>query len=179
MTIKVDDSISLELLDDIHAVPILNIIEANRNYLREWLPWVDNMQTIGDFKNYIANCKKQHDEGSDLGYVIIFNKNIVGRIGLHNIDQQNKIASIGYWLDENYTGKGIISKSCKAIINYAYRTLDLNRIEIKCGIRNNKSRAIPEKLGFKQEGILREAELVNNTFIDLYIFSMLKNEWAG
>jgi ribosomal-protein-serine acetyltransferase len=179
MTIKVDESISLELLDDIHAVPILNIIEANRNYLREWLPWVDNMQTIGDFKNYISKCKKQHNEGSDLGYVIIFNKTVVGRIGLHNIDQQNKIASIGYWLDENYTGKGIIIKSCKAIINYAYHTLNLNRIEIKCGTGNNKSKSIPEKLGFKKEGILSQAEMVNNTFIDLYIFSMLKNEWAG
>jgi ribosomal-protein-serine acetyltransferase len=179
MTIKVDESISLELLDDIHAVPILNIIEANRNYLREWLPWVDNMQTIGDFKNYISKCKKQHNEGSDLGYVIIFNKTVVGRIGLHNIDQQNKIASIGYWLDENYTGQGIITKSCKAIINYAYHTLNLNRIEIKCGTGNNKSKSIPEKLGFKKEGILCQAEMVNNTFIDLYIFSMLKNEWAG
>jgi ribosomal-protein-serine acetyltransferase len=179
MTIKVDDSISLELLDDIHAVPILNIIEANRDYLKEWLPWVDNMQIIDDFKNYIAKCKKQHVEGSDLGYVIILKKTVVGRIGLHNIDQQNKIASIGYWLDENYTGKGIISKSCKAIINYAYNTLNLNRIEIKCDTGNNKSRSIPEKLGFKKEGILRQAEMVNNTFIDLYVFSMLKNEWAG
>jgi ribosomal-protein-serine acetyltransferase len=178
MTIKVDPSISLELLDDIHALPILNLIEASRNYLREWLPWVDNMQTIGDFKNYIAKSKKQHNEGSDFGYLIIFNKTAVGRIGIHNIDHQNKIASIGYWLDENYTGKGIITKSCKAIINYAYNTLDLNRIEIKCATGNNKSRSIPEKLGFTKEGILREGELINNTFIDLYIFSMLKNEWT-
>jgi ribosomal-protein-serine acetyltransferase len=179
MTIKVDDNILLELLDNSHALPVLNLIEANRNYLKEWLPWVDNMQTIGDFKNYIDKCKVQHVEGSDLGYVIILKKNIVGRIGLHNIDHQNKIASIGYWLDEKFTGKGIISKSCKAVINYAYHTLNINRIEIKCGTGNNKSRAIAEKLGFKKEGILREAELVNNTFIDLYIFSMLKNEWAG
>lgn len=179
MTIKVDDNILLELIDNTHALPVLNLIEANRNYLKEWLTWVDNIQTIGDFKNYIAKCKLQHEEGSDLGYVIIFNKIVAGRIGLHNIDHQNKIASIGYWLDENYTGKGIISKCCKAIINYAYDTLNINRIEIKCGTGNNKSKAIPEKLGFKKEGILREAELVNNTFIDLYIFSMLKKEWAG
>ncbi len=177
MTIKVDDSISLELLDDTHAVSIIKIIEVNRNYLKEWLPWVDNMQTIGDFKNYIAKCKMQHNEGSDFGFVIFFQKNTVGRIGLHNIDHQNKIASIGYWLDENYTGKGIITKSCKAIMNYAYQSHDINRIEIKCGTGNNKSSAIPHKLGFKNEGILRQAEMVNNNFIDLYIFSMLKSEW--
>ena len=103
MIIKVDENILLELLDNTHALPVLNLIEANRNYLKEWLLWVDNMQTIGDFKNYITKCKKQHDEGSDLGYVIILNKTVVGRIGLHYIDHQNKIASIGYWIDENYT----------------------------------------------------------------------------
>ena len=53
----------------------------------------------------------------------------------------------------------------------------LNRIEIKCAVGNNKSRAIPQKLQFKQEGILRQAELLNGKFIDLYLYAMLKEEW--
>lgn len=55
--------------------------------------------------------------------------------------------------------------------------MDLNRIEIKAAVKNFKSQAIPEKLNFKKEGILRQAEFVNNEFIDLFIYSILKNEW--
>ncbi len=177
MNIKVDGTIFLELPDDKHAAPTFNLIDTNRHYLREWLPWVDNMRSIEIFKNYILKCKKESEQGSDFGYVIIFNEVAAGRIGIHNIDQQNKIASIGYWLAEDFAGKGIITKSCKAIINYGFDTLGLNRIEIKCGTGNFKSKAIPMRLNFKEEGIIRQGEFVNNKFIDLLVFSMLKSEW--
>jgi ribosomal-protein-serine acetyltransferase len=175
--IKVDNTITLELLDDKHAATVFNLIDNNRHYLREWLPWVDNMRGIEDFKNYILKCKKESELGSDFGYVIIFNDAVVGRIGIHNIDQQNKIASIGYWLAEDFAGKGIITKSCKAIIDYVFDELGLNRIEIKCGTGNFKSKAIPMRLHFNEEGIVRQGEFVNNKFINLFIFSMLKTEW--
>ena len=176
MMIKVDDSIYLELLDDKHAEATFKLIDANRNYLKEWLPWVDNMQTIDNFKNYISNTKKQSAAGTDYGYVIFFNNNITGRIGIHYIDCQNKMASLDYWLGENFAGNRIVTKSCKAIINYAFTVLNLNRIEIKCATKNYKSKAIAERLNFKQEGILKKAELVNGKFIDLYLFAMLKSE---
>jgi ribosomal-protein-serine acetyltransferase len=177
MMIKVDDTISLELLDDKHAVPVFNLIDNNRHYLREWLPWVDNMCSIENFKNYILKCKKESEQGRDFGCVIIYNGTVAGRIGIHNIDKQNKIASIGYWLAKDFAGKGIITTSCKALINYAFDALDVNRIEIKCGTANFKSKAIPMRLNFTEEGIIRQGEFVNNKFIDLFIFSMLKNEW--
>ncbi len=87
------------------------------------------------------------------------------------------MASLGYWLGENFAGNGIITKSCKAMINYAFTTLNLNRIEIKCATKNYKSKAIAERLHFKQEGILKQVELVNEKFINLYLFVMLKSEW--
>jgi ribosomal-protein-serine acetyltransferase len=177
MIIKADDTITLELIDDKHAAPVFDLIDNNRHYLRAWLPWVDNMRGIDNFKNYILKCKKESEQGSDFGYVVIHNNVVAGRIGIHNIDQLNKIASIGYWLAKDFAGKGIITKSCKAIIDYAFNVLDLNRIEIKCGTGNFKSKAVPERLGFKQEGIVRQGEFVNNNFIDLFIFSMLKTEW--
>ena len=55
----------------------------------------------------------------------------------------------------------------------------LNRIELKTAVKNLKSQAIPNKLNFKKEGILRQAEFVNNEFVDLYIYSMLKEDWQA
>ena len=178
MIIKVNDIISLELLDEKHAEPVYHLIDENRNYLNQWLPWVEHMQSITDFKNYISKTKNQYNAGTDIAFVIIYKNEPAGRIGLHYIDLQNKSASIGYWLGQNFEKKGIIITCCKELINYAFSTLELNRLEIKCGTGNLKSSAIPERLLFKKEGIIREGEYVNNTFIDLFLFSMLKNEWV-
>lgn len=177
MIIRVDDTISLEFLEEIHAESLFNLVNGNRAYLREWLPWVDQMQTVANFTYYISDTKKRVADKTDFGYAIIIDKNIVGRIGLHHINYQNRIAEIGYWLADGLQGKGIMTKSCTAIIDHAFKDLGLNRIEIKCGIGNVKSRAIAERLHFKQEGILRQAELLNGQFIDLYLYSMLKEEW--
>jgi ribosomal-protein-serine acetyltransferase len=177
MRIQVDDTISLEFLEEIHAESLLNVVNANRSYLREWLPWVDQMQTVANFTHYIIDTKKRALAETDFGYAIIIDKNIVGRIGMHHINQQNKIGEIGYWLADGLQGRGIITKSCKALINHGFTELGLNRIEIKCGVGNDKSRAIAEKLQFKPEGILRQAELLNGKFIDLYLYAMVKDDW--
>ena len=137
------------------------------------------MQSVNDFNGYIDYCKKQLQEGTDYGYVILLNYKIVGRIGIHYIDQQNKTGSIGYWLGEEFQGKGIVTKACTALRHYTFTVLRLNRIEIKCGTKNCKSAAIPERLGFTKEGVLRQAEWVNDKFIDLNLYSLLKNEWKS
>lgn len=177
MKIQVDEIISLEFLEEIHAESLLNVVNANRIYLREWLPWVDHMHTVANFTQYITDTKKRAADKTDFSYAIIIDKNIVGRIGLHHINHQNKIGEIGYWLADGLQGRGIITRCCKAIINHGFTQLGLNRIEIKCGTGNDKSRAIPEKLQFKPEGILRQAEWLNGKFIDLYLYAMLKEEW--
>lgn len=179
MKIQVDENTSLELLEEIHAASLLDLVNANRSYLRTWLPWVDQMQTIDNFTHYICDTKRRAAEKTDYGYAIIIDKNIVGRIGLHNINYPNRIAEVGYWLADDFQGRGIMTNCCKALINHCFEQLGLNRIEIKCGIGNDKSRAIPEKLQFRQEGILQEAELLNGKFIDLYLYAMLKNEWRA
>jgi ribosomal-protein-serine acetyltransferase len=175
--IKIDEQISLELINDQHAEPLLTLVNKNRAYLHRWLPWVDYMQTVENFQTYIHRCKIQLEEGTDLGYVILHNKSVAGRIGLHYINLLNRQGAIGYWIGEEFSGKGIVTKSCQAIINICFRDLKLNRVELKCGMGNKKSVAVAERLNFTHEGVLREAELVNDQFIDLNLFSILKKEW--
>lgn len=178
MKIQVDENISLEFLDEIHAESLFNVVYSNREYLREWLPWVDNMQTVANFSYYISDSKRRAEAKSDFGFAIILDKNIIGRIGMHHINQQNKIGEIGYWLADGQQGKGIVTNCCKAMIKFGFTELQLNRIEIKCGVGNHRSRAIAEKLKFKEEGILREAEWLNGNFINLHLYAMLKAEWG-
>lgn len=179
MTIIVDDNIKLEMTSEKFAAQLFSIINNNREHLSEFLPWVENMKSITDIKHYLQNCERLYEDKKEVSFIIMMNETPVGRIGLHHLNLQNKIGSIGYWIDKNAEGKGIITKSCIKLTSYGFEQLELNRIEIKAAVRNVKSQAIPENLNFTKEGVLREAEFVNNEFIDLFLYSILKKEWKS
>lgn len=177
MTITIDQNLRLELTAQKHAEGLFNALNSSREHLAEFLPWVPNMQSVDDFTNYIRNCELLYQQGMEVSFVIIFNEQTVGRIGLHYLNLFNENAAIGYWLTENAQGQGVMIRSCKALINYGFKELGLHRIELKAATSNFKSQAIPRKLGFQQEGIIRQAEKVNGKFLDLVLYSMIDEEW--
>lgn len=176
MIIKINRNIKLELIGEKHAQQIFEMIDKNRICLREWLSFVDKMQTIEFAENFVKGTMQRNNNGIEYAFVIFEDDQAIGRIGVYKIDPQNKIGEIGYWLVENAQGKGIILQSCKTIIDFCFKELELNRIEIKCGTGNLKSKIIPEKLNFTYEGIVRQGEFLNNNFIDLAIYSLLKSD---
>ena len=173
MTIKIDDKIRIDLIEEKHTQPIFEMVNNNRNHLRPWLPFVDRMQTVDFTQNFVKGTMQRNKEGNEFAFVIIDNDKMVGRVGVYKIDSQNKIGEIGYWIIENSQGKGIITMSCKALIDFCFNDLRLNRIEIKCGTENLKSKTIPERLNFTNEGIIRQGELLYDKFIDLNLYSLL------
>jgi ribosomal-protein-serine acetyltransferase len=178
MILPIDDYLALELLDRRHAAPLLALVQANRPHLRAWLPWVDQMQTEEQFGFFITSSKKRHEQKCEFPLVINAGGQLAGRIGVYYIDSYNRIGSIGYWLGEAFQGRGIITRACRTLIPYAFDELGLNRLEIKCGTGNTRSQGIPERLGFTKEGVIRQGERLYERFIDLYLYSMLKEEWA-
>lgn len=161
-----------------YAEPLYAIINSNRAHLSKFLPWVESMQSVEDFSGYIKNSELLYQQIKEVSFAILLDEIPVGKIGLHYINNQDKNASIGYWLSKNAEGKGIVSSSCAALITYGFQELNLHRIEIKVAADNLKSQAIAERLHFKKEAVLRQAEWVNNQFIDLLIYSMLDFEWV-
>jgi ribosomal-protein-serine acetyltransferase len=178
-TIQVTPDLVLQTIHHRHAAALLTIVNQNREHLREWLPWVDKMQTVEDFHRYIDGSQQMKAGGLDYSFVIIYQEKVVGRIGLHYIQKHNKSAAIGYWLAKEAEGRGLITQSCQALLRYGFTSLDLNRIELKCSTGNWRSAAVAERLRFTKEGVLRQAEWVNTRFLDLYQFSLLREEWSA
>ena len=177
MIINVTTNISLELIHESHALPIFNLVDRNRVFLREWLSFVDRMDSVSFAENFVKGSMKRNEEGQEYAFVIAENGIVIGRIGVYKIDHQNKIGEIGYWLAEYVQGKGITTSACEALLSFCFNELQLNRIEIKCGTKNIRSQAIPVKLGFQMEGILRDAEWLHDQFIDLNLYSLLKSDF--
>ena len=159
------------------AEPLFALADCNRPYLREWLPWVDRTRSVEEIRDYIAARLEQFEAHQGPNAAICLNGEIVGAIGCHPIDWANRNCSVGYWLDATCQGKGIMTKACAALISYLFDEMALHRITIQCGTGNYRSCAIPERLGFTREGLLREAEWVNDRWVDLIVWGMLARDW--
>jgi ribosomal-protein-serine acetyltransferase len=177
MLFKLDDALQLEQASIQHAPGLFSAVDKNRSHLREFLPWVDGMKSEHEMFEYLKSCEILFTEKKEISFVILHDNKCVGRIGLHHINWTNKSAAIGYWLTKDAEGKGIVTRACRWLIDYGFREMGLIRIEIKAAVENIRSQAIPRKLNFKREGVLRMAEFVNDKFVDLTVYSMVFDEW--
>jgi len=175
--LKVNDRINLHLPRPELAKDMYQAVDAQRDYLAQWLPWAKHTKAIDYTLKYIQEAMETNKDGSKLTTFIYDDKEIAGSIGFVRIDKEKRIGEIGYWLHRNLQGQGIMTQTCQRFIDYAFRTKALNRIEIRVASKNQKSQAIPKRLGFTHEGTLREALLMYNQFYDLELFSLLKREW--
>lgn len=172
--IQVTDNILLKSISSKDAPIIFSAIDKNRVYLREWLPFVDatvdESYTQSFVENSLANDQKQ--------YLIYYQNKFGGLIGLNNTDLANNKTEIGYWICEDMQRKGLVIQSVSKLLALAFDRFDLNKVTIKVGVSNYKSRKIPEKLNFIFEGIERDGELLSdNKYTDLAIYSLLRKEY--
>lgn len=177
LTIPVDDGIELRRVSMADCDALYAAIDRNHSRLRRWLPWVTAAFQPSDLAEFIRQREIDNAARVSLTTSIWFQGEICGAIGLHAIDQRDRSSSIGYWLDEAYEGRGIMTRACRAIITEGFREYGLHRIEIRCATGNSRSSAIARRLGFVEEGILREAEWLYDHWVDLRVFSVLEQDW--
>ncbi|WP_338587169.1 GNAT family protein [Paenibacillus sp. Y5S-9] len=174
---QVNESIVLKLIQSRDRDELYALIDENRKYLRAWLLWVDKRQSPSDLDSVIEVWTHNYEERNGFDSGIWFNGQLVGMLGLHYIDWNNRATSIGYFLAESAQGKGIITKSIEQLLKYLFNELKLNRVIIQCAENNFKSRAIPEKIGFTNEGTSREAQWVYDHYENIVTYSLLSSEW--
>ncbi len=174
---QIQDGVFLRLLEERHAPAAFAAVERDRDYLGRWLPWVAQTTEVDYTANFIKLSLEQfaHNEGLAAG--IWCGDELIGTIGTHKIDWLNRRVEIGYWLASRFQGRGTITAACRALIDHAFLEWKLNRVEIHCADGNLKSCAIPERLGFQFEGVLRKAQLVNGAYLDTRVYAMLCQDW--
>lgn len=173
---QVNDSIQLKLIQSQDRDKLYSLIDENRVILREWLLWVDKRQTPDDLDPVIEMWTRNFEERNGFDAGVWFNEELVGMIGLHYIDWKNKATSIGYFLSKSAQGKGIITTSIQKLSTYLFHELKLNRIIIQCAENNIKSRVIPEKMGFINEGTSRQAQWLYDHYENIVTYSLLSSD---
>lgn len=168
---QINEEIDLRLLEPSLTKSLFQLVKSNKTFLTEWLNWAIKASDYDYVENYILYTQKIFSENKGFHAGIYYKDFLVGVITFE-YSKFNKLGSIGYWLIESYNGKGIITKAAKAIIEYAFKSICLNRIEIRCAEENIKSQQVPIRLGFTQEGILRHAEEIKDTIINHIVYGL-------
>lgn len=165
-------------LDD--AEDIFQTIDAQRDYLGRWLPFVVLTDTVAFTKSFIRSVVETPFENREHTFVVRYNDAFAGLVGFRDTDRGNRKTEIGYWLSEPFQHKGIATQSVQALLRFAFNDLCMNRIQIRCAVGNLPSKQVPKRLGFTFEGIERAAELFpDEHYEDLEVYSMLKSEFSG
>jgi ribosomal-protein-serine acetyltransferase len=174
---RIDADLELKLITEQDAPTLFHLIETNRAYLRQWLPWIDATQTVHDELAFIRSAQTQFQANETISCSIWYQGQVVGTIGYHPFNRIKRSVEIGYWLAAQFQGNGIVTKACQALITYAFDELQLDKVEIRCAVDNIRSGAIPQRLGFRQEGIIHQGEWHHDHYVDLLLYSLVASEW--
>ncbi|HKK78896.1 MAG TPA: GNAT family N-acetyltransferase, partial [Phaeodactylibacter sp.] len=145
--------------------------------LARWLDWLPTTTTLEDTRRFLFDAMRFNEGGQRCTYMIMHRSEIAGVAGLVRVDYRHHEAELGYWLAEPLQGRGIVSKSCAALLRYAFADLCLNRVVLKTMRDNQASRAVAQRLGFVHEGRLREAFFYQDSYHDLELYSILRKDW--
>jgi ribosomal-protein-serine acetyltransferase len=171
------EDVVLRLPEESDADAIAALIAANRPYLARWMPWAagsDRDETL----DFIRAVRRQVADNDGFQTVIEREGRPIGMVGFHGVDWRHRSTSVGYWLAQDQQGHGFVTRAVRALVDHAIRAWRINRIEIRAGVENLASRRVPERLGFREEGRLLQAERVGDRWVDHVLYAMLAADWA-
>jgi ribosomal-protein-serine acetyltransferase len=170
--------LALRAIDPLDAPEVYAVVDASRDHLRRWLPWVDATEQPDYTRDFFEHVAEERERGVTAAYLILDCARIAGMIGLHEIDWTDGSFMIGYWLAPWAEGRGHVTRACEHLVRYAFEEMGLERAVIRAGVGNTRSAKVAHRLGFSLEGIERHGQRLHGVYIDLEVYSLLRGDWA-
>jgi ribosomal-protein-serine acetyltransferase len=169
-------------------VPVLfDAIQKNKAHLSEWRAWYQKLDSKRATQAFIDENERQYGIWVDQGLQLITHPGfqfgifdhqhgVLGMIGYQAFNFRNKISALGYWLDQDVQGKGIITQAAKKLIEFGWDVIGIHRFEIQAWVGNTRSAAVAERLGFVHEAVLKEVEFRDGVYVDHDLFRLLPSD---
>lgn len=162
------------------GVALHQAIQTSQKDLKKWLPFAQKEQTLEETEINVREAHAEFLRRTDLRLHIFHRetREFIGSTGLHRIDWEVPKFEIGYWIASAYSGKGYMTEAVKGVTGFAFQELKANRVEIRCDVKNTKSRAIPERLRYKLESIDYNDSVAidSNELRDTCIYAMIQKK---
>lgn len=177
-SLLVEEGLEISVPMEGDALELFNLVDENRAYLREWLPWLDDVNSVDDEVAMIRSLSEPNPDDFRF-YLIRQSGEIVGVISMNWVDYHNRSFGLGYWVSQPSAGRGIITKACSRLMDHCFDDLKLHRSVIEAAVENYPSRAIAERLGMRLEGISKDREWLYDHFTDSSLYAITAPEWKS
>lgn len=177
--IRINDDTELRLYREEDAEEFLALIDGNREHLRTFMQWVDDVNRIEDELAFLGARVEEYDAGKGMSFAVVKQGRIVGAIGTVMMDGVNDVVEIGYFVAEEHEGKGLMTRAVGAFIDHLLLEEGMNRVCARIMTENGRSRALVERLGLTLEGIHREEYKLRGKYKDMLVYSILRPEWEA
>jgi len=172
---KVDDEISLALVQESFASKYSELVADQLDYLSQWLAWPPHCTSEQDFRLFVQRVLHEYAEGKTVTCAIIYHGEIVGNCSCFDINYDTKSLEIGYWLSQCHQGKGIVTRVVKHLIEFAFNELKMEKVQLSAAVENTPSRKVAERAGMVLEGIVTNQEKVGERILDHAIYGIHNN----
>jgi ribosomal-protein-serine acetyltransferase len=172
--------VHLNAIDPADGPALWRAVDASRGELSLWLPWVPYNTSPSSSQRYAESCAEDWDLGRSLRFGIRANDNaeLRGIVSLDNLVHLHRNCDLGYWLASDVVGHGFMTEAASLCLGFAFATLGLRRVRCAVARDNGKSLAVVKRLGFRLEGVARQAEFVGGRWVDHAVFSRLDTDPA-
>jgi RimJ/RimL family protein N-acetyltransferase len=158
------------------APALHRLVTRNLDHLRPWMPWAQVVPTLDDQLATIRRFRAGYDRDEDYIIGVFLDGAPVGGTGFHPRVGPDAL-EIGYWVDRDHEGRGLVTEWVGALCRVAFEVMDVERVDIHCDPLNRRSAAVPGRLGFTDEGVLRRRSVgVDGRLRDSRVFTMLRGE---
>ncbi|MGN6742601.1 MAG: GNAT family N-acetyltransferase [Amnibacterium sp.] len=166
------DGGALALRDLASAGAMHRLTAANLARLRHWEDWAFAELHEDATRAYTRIQLAAFGEGRSLPLAILQDGAYVGSLGAR-IDLQRETAELGYWIDEAFEGRGLVTRGVRAVVAHLAADRDIHRFEIRTAVHNTRSRAVAERAGFRLEGVLTGAFRIGPDRYDAALYGLV------
>jgi len=157
----------------------LALVRRNAEHIGRYLPGPAAVVTNAALAEHFDRLESRIAARELLEWHLFQHGDLVGSLRLNFIEEANRKASVAYLLDAANQGRGIITRALRGVLAHAFGTLGFNRVELRCVTDNRASRRVAERLGFRHEGCLRQAEMLHGLARDCDVYGLLASEFIA
>jgi ribosomal-protein-serine acetyltransferase len=165
-------------LDATDTRDLWNAVESSRRELEPWLPWVPFNVDLDSSGRYAEASASDWDAARATRFAIRerASRRLIGVIGLESFAHLHESVELGYWLRVDAWGKGFMTEAGRAVLDWAFGTVNTHRVRVAAATDNHASLGVIGRLGFRFEGIARQAERVSGRWLDHAVFALLATD---
>lgn len=171
--------LKLRNIDPCYADDVFQAIDQNRDYLAQWLPWVEQTRSVEDTRLFLNRSKQKHANKTQFIVLMYLAERFIGITGFTNLDAQKQQGELGYWLVESAQHQGYMVHANHQLVEFGFKHLQLKKQIIRVATKNTASLKLAERLGFEYQGLEPLPVQINQRPHELRVYSLSKKEWQN